>query len=506
MPALEHKEKVNQFVTIGVQYKHGGYKTLDIANKGKWSARIKYPNRKPIIRSLGIPYKNGSDFNKRLAVEAAEKLALELYEKARHIDPSEPTSFRLLATQWINEAEVKAEANENLLAKGLPAQHEVKGGRGYWTPILVKQNEILLRKYILPFFKTLDRGWNEADVTTIRPQELDGITEWIFNNPSPEMIKKGRPVSPSLVLKAITVVRHVYRYAYEKNIVSQIPQIQRPKRQLKERVRREITDKEYEIMVAWTRNKYQDDSYLGEVQYKDLDGVIWREKVTTYRDYQYLFHLFLLILANCGIRPPTGNTPNTWIKWSHYSHDKKTGITTLHRPDEKNHDYKALILKSAVPYWEALRKFQKDRKMYHPDGYVFAHPYTFDKKKGGWKKGDPIKSFAGQWRRMCKELNELYPDSGFNCENGVPQSQRITPSSLRSFFITKRLQEGDANIEKLAFATGTNHDVIMEHYFKFATEKEYDKLTKGTYTRAANLVPEYNENGYYIGHKQAEEE
>lgn len=52
------------------------------------------------------------------------------------------------------------------------------------------------------------------------------------------------------------------------------------------------------------------------------------------------------------------------------------------------------------------------------------------------------------------------------------------------------------------FATGTNYDVIMEHYFKFATEKEYDKLIKGGYERTQQSLPQYNQDGYYIGHEE----
>lgn len=501
MTSLAHKERVNQFVTIGVQYRHGGYKQAEFEGKGNWSARIKYPKRKPLIRSLGIPYRNGSEFHKKLAMDAAEKLALELYEKSRHVDPSTPTAFRILANQWLQSAFVFAEANEELKAKGLPERHEVRGGRGFWNALLVQQFEVLLRNYILPFMRTLDRGVDEADVTTIAPQDLDKITDYMLAHPSPELASLGKQPSPTTILKAITVIRHVYRYAYDKKLISSIPSIQRPKRQLKQRTRRPLSDEEYGLMISYTRNKYQDDSYLGEIHYQDADGMIWKEKVDKYRDYQYLFHLFLLVLANCGIRPPSGQVEHNLIRWSHYKSNPETGITTLYRPSEKNHEYNAVILPSAVVYWDALRKFQIDRNMYNPDGYVFAHPYDSIRKAGGWRKGDAIKSFRGQWNRMCSELGALYPSSGFNFDKGTPQSQRIVLSSLRSYFITKRLSEGDANIEKLAFATGTNYDVIMEHYFKFATEKEYKKLTNNTYQRDSSLKPKYNDDGYYIGHE-----
>ena len=500
MPKLHHQEKISPVITIGVQLRHDGYTHNKAEQTGNWSARIKYPKRTAFIRSLGIPYDGGNQENKNRAIIEAERLAMANFEKSQHTDPARPTAFRLLAYEWLRESESKMEHNESLKDKGLDPEYEIEGGKGYWTRPQYEQYARIIKDHAIPFFRFLKPGVDEACVITTRPQDLDRFEEFIRRNPTKRQQQIGRPVSPSTILKCISAVRHVYRYAYRQGIIDRIPEIKRPKAQLKARARAEIKDSEYKAMVKYTRAKYQDDSFLGSIKYTDGDGIEWDEKVTTYRDYQYLFHLWIMVIANCGIRPPTSGTEHTQIRWNHLKIDKKTGIATLRRPKEKNHDYTAVIMPSAVVYWEELRQFQKDRDIYREDGPVFAHPTSMNKKKGGWNKGDPISSFRNQWSRMLKDLGKQMPGSHFDADKSTPQSQKITPSSLRSWFITQRLRHGDVGVERLAGATGTNLDTILAHYYKFATEKEYDKLTKGGYERPKTQKV-IRKDGYYIGHE-----
>jgi len=499
MPKLHHQEKISSVVTIGVQLRHEGYTNNDKAQTGNWSARIKYPNRTAFIRSLGISYDGGNENNRLQAIKEAERLAMANYEKSLTTDPARPTSFRLLAREWLRESEKKMEANESLVAKGFDAEYEIEGGRGFWTRAQYEMYARMINKHALPFFAMLKPGVDEACVITTRPQDLDRLEDFIRRNPTDRQKEIGRPISPSTILKVISAVRHVYRYAYRQGLIERIPEIKRPKAQLKARARAEIEDHEYKAIVEYTRRKYQDEDFLGSIQYTDGDGIEWNEKVTVYRDYQYLFHLWIMVIANCGIRPPTSGTVHTQIRWDHLKIDDK-GRYTLRRPKEKNHDYTAVIMPSAVVYWEELRRFQKDRGIYRKEGPVFAHPTGMAKRKGGWAKGDAIDSFRNQWTRMCKDLGKQLPGSHFDSDTSTPQSQKITPSSLRSWFITQRLRAGDVGVERLAGATGTNLDTILAHYYKFATEKEYEKLTQGGYVRPESLKVK-RKDGYYIGHE-----
>ncbi len=495
MPKFHFQEKVNSNVKIGVQLRKA-YTPEELETKGKWSAIVRFTGMKePHIESLGIRYANGAETYKYLAKKKAEEIGMEVYQRNKKGDASEKAYIRILTAQWIEETRILAEANEDRKADGLPPIHEIKGGRGYWDKRTHGIYQRICDNYLYGFYKTLKTGRDEADIRTIAPQDLDKITRYVLENPSRELRLKGRDASPSLILKIITVLRHIYRYAYEKKLVDGIPAIQRPKSQMKERARRVLEDKDYQRIIEWTRERYQSDEGLGQFHYIDDDGNKIIERVDTYRDYQYLFHLWILVIANCGIRPPTSGTEHTMMKWSHYHYDKDRNMAVLDRPNEKGHSYKAAILPHAIPYWDALRKFQEDRGIYRPDGYVFAHPIGMEKRSRGWKKGEPIKNFRKQWKTMLEEL-------GLDAPSNALGKDRITPYSLRSYFITKRLEEGDVQIHKLANSTGTSYDVIMAHYYKFATEKEYANLVKGDYTRDTKLKPQYNKDGYYIGHTE----
>ncbi|MBJ40279.1 MAG: hypothetical protein CMD83_17775, partial [Gammaproteobacteria bacterium] len=241
-------------------------------------------------------------------------------------------------------------------------------------------------------------------------------------------------------------------------------------------------------MVEYTRKRYIDGG-IGRLTYikSGKDG-LQEYDVDTYKDYAYLFHLWILVLANTGIRPPSKGVEHTQIKWEHYIETEEGAV--LRRPSEKNHNYTAIVMPRATMYFDALRKFQEDKGIV--SDYVFAHSISGNKSSRNWEVGDPIGSFASQWRNMLKKLD-------LNAEKGAAQSQRLVPSALRSFFITHRLKDGNVNIEKLALSTGTSIVEILKHYYEFSTEAEYQGLIQGGFTSAEKNKPIYNEDGYYIG-------
>jgi len=484
MPKLHYKQRLTQNAEIGVLYKTGKF----AIGKGTWYARIKYPKRNATVRTLNIPYDNGNALNKKLAAQEAEKLALEQYEKSKTHELTSHSFIRMVYDRWIQDCRLKTKENEARKVEGNLPLHEVIGGRGYWTKKKLADAESHWNLYLEPFFEGMRTGYNEADIATLKPQKLDEITDYV---------RRIKPdIAPSTILKIITVIRHIYRRAYDEGIVSFIPSVRRPKRQMKERVRRELTDEEYERIVEYTRNKYQENEGMGSVTYKTKDGETKTDIVSTYRDYAYLFHLWILVIANSGIRPPTSGTEHTMMKWEHYSFDEETKIATLNRPDEKGHSYKAAVMYQAVDYWDALRKFQEDRGI--ESEYVFAHPISQYREKGAIEIGAPIKTFTAAWRKMLIALN-------LNSPPGTIQANRLTPYSLRSYYITKRIEQGEVPIETLAKSVGSNYDQLMMAYYKFSTEREHQKITRGGYKRSKELKAQYNDDGYYIGHYKAEE-
>lgn len=530
MPKLHYTEKLTEAITMGVQVGAG---TQDIENKGVYTVRLKYDGqKKALVKSTGVKYEGGSPRQKADAITQAHKLYAEYFQASQATDDlAKPSDITLLTMRFLREAERLADENER---RAIPI-HEVDGGRGYWDRGKVKSvtaicNNYLMStskndfngfwKYITPKTKRVTGRYSkELLIHNIAEQDLDLISEFMW--------KRKPDLSPSQILKVITLIRHIYRYAYNERIIKTIPTIRRPKRQTKERIRREITEEEFLKMVRYTRNSYikpirQSNikyveyeytseytplvndyntgklspiviSYRGENRYKTerIGNNLQSKSIDfdLYRDYRYLFHLWLMILSYSGIRPPTGGTEHTMPRWSHY-HEKESGAI-LQRLDEKNHTYDAAILPEGVEYFRALRKFQEERGIYRPDGYLFAHPMGAQRSKGAWERGDPIISFRKQWIKMLEEL-------GLDSDSSL-QRDRITPSALRSYYITMRLRHGKVDIHKLAKATGTSTEVVMMHYNKFSTEAELPELTKGGYYGEDKKGRYDPDTGYYTG-------
>ena len=159
-----------------------------------------------------------------------------------------------------------------------------------------------------------------------------------------------------------------------------------------------------------------------------------------------------------------------------------------------------------------------------PDGPVFAHPsdqfYTQDKtyeyeqpdgsiktvhrksEKSGtyrWRKGEAIRTFKNTWDKMTIEL-KINPEPIKGHRHA--QSERISPASLRAWFITQRLYAtGRLDIEKLARVTGTSVSQIDIRYARLDASLSYDYLTAGAYDDGD--AEEVYVDGMYLGTKDS---
>jgi hypothetical protein len=469
MPKLLHMERVTPNLTLGVQ------KVASEAGAGVWTSRIRFTGMSGYrFKSTKIPFDPSDKHNKM----DAQTIALQHLREAEDdhakgiASPGISLTLQSIATKYLDRVYEQGEANDDRIRQGKNPIHAVDGGRGYWSIDRFRKIQPIFLNHLFPFIKSL----KSPNISQITNRELDGLDEFMLNqNPD---------VSPSQRLKSITEIRHVYRFAKSKGWVDTIPIIKRPKPQTKERKRPRITEEMYLEMVRVTRSWYMDEKANPE-----------------YRDYHYLFHLWILILANTGIRPPTGNYDHTRIRWRDLDittrEDGKT-IATLARPSEKSHTYEAIVMPRSIRYWDALKTFQKQHGIYDAEnGYVFAHPRDRIDKNGNvsWLAGYPIKTFRGSWKRLQRDM-------GITPAKGAPQSQRIVPYSLRHYFITQRLVSDDnVRIEELAFATGTSVQMIMDIYYDLDIKKRYDSLTHGGFKDEHKAEPKYNDNGYYIGTK-----
>ena len=465
MPKLLHMERLTPNLTIGVQ------KALAEGGDGVWTSRIRFTGWSTYkYKTTKVPYDPTDKDNKTEAQQIAFSHLREAeddHEKGL-ISGGKSDRISKVAEAYLEQAYEQGEANDARTRSGKNPVYPVEGGRGYWSVDRYKKLQPIFLKHLYPFFRSL----GNPKIHTIANRQLDTLDKF--------MLDQNADLSPSQRLKVITELRHVYRYAKAQGFVDDVPSIKRPKAETKERKRPKVTEEMYLEMVRTTRSWY-----------------LAKDANPEYRDYHYLFHLWILILANTGIRPPTGNTEHTRIRWRDLDIDKREDgkiIATLKRPNEKAHSYEAIVMPRSIRYWEALKDFQIKHGIYDAEnGYVFAHPRDSINKYGEtrWKAGDPIKSFRGAWRRLLRDM-------GLTPEKGAPQSERIVPYSLRHFFITQRLLSDDSvRIEELAYATGTSVQMIMDIYYELDIKKRYDSLTHGGYSEddGEPLIID----GYYAG-------
>ena len=477
MPTLLHKEKLTANLYIGVQVGKG---TVDIDNNGVWTARIKFPGQAAKFKTTRVKYGGGNSELKKQAIRIAyELLSPETETVARGGNIHSRNYATYLLDLFRDDITAKADDNDRF-----GETHEVLGGRGLWNRRrLVKAlNQI---NYLYGFFKSLEpisasNGQSTArQIETITNKDFDKLDRWLQENQ--------KQLNVESRLHVITELRHFLHWCYDKDYIKSVPSIKRPSRGgvrgARARMRREIEPDDYRRMIKHTRDKYLEESDIFE----------------GYREYQYLFHLWILILANTGIRPPTSGQESTLIKWGHVDlSDKQTPI--LHRPDEKLHTYDAVIMPAAVIHFNSLRDFYENQRGMpcNDDDFVFRHTYDKVVRNTGkylQAKGDPIYSFRKQWVNMVEALGLA--------EKGARQSERVSPSSLRAWFITSRLYADDkVDILQLARATGTSVSEIETRYARLDTKRSYEWLTAGGYNTEGEAIYEtINGTKYYAGRK-----
>ena len=481
MPKLHNIEKLTPNLSIGVQVGKG---TQDIVSKGVWTARIKFSGQIAKFRSTKVKYGGGNEELKKQAIKRAYELLqpeTEVYASGGDINKVYYAKRLLLNWEDFVIASV-----EDFEAYGTTT--DIAGGRGHWTKpkwIKLKNNNI----YLNAFLRSLDTSREESRrIESITKREWDTYDNWLQRN-AIKYSPRRKALSVESRLRQITALRLFLSWCYEKEYIEDIPSIKRPSRGgvrgARERKRREILPEDYKNIVKYTREKYLEggDIYQG------------------YRDYQYLFHLWIMILANTGIRPPTGGTKHTLMKWGHVDFSDPERPLLL-RPDEKLHTYAAIIMPNAVTYINELRTFYEEQRGMPctKDDYIFRH--TCDRKTafGRWevRKGDPVYSFRGQWVNMVETLGLA--------KKGDLQSERVSPSSLRAWFITSRLYADErVDILQLARATGTSVGQIEERYARLDTRRSYDWLSAGGHLSEGERKYEIiNGTTYYVGHEKVE--
>lgn len=526
MPSLINSEKLNNYMVLGVQVgklnKGTGYAKLDgtTTNKGLgvWTVRIKFPKQSAIVRTTGVKYSGGEDINGK---REASRIAFDIFSTfseraARGLDVARVNYIHICVENYKKYIDESVDLNEAVQGNGTKPR-KILGGKSFWTRKIASQAKGIWSNYLDEFLLTLPKR-SKTDPSPILeqvdPRDLDTLDNFVVTK-KPQLSIESR-------LKVITEMRHFLHWAYKERIIDRVHAIARPERGgntgARERMRKEITPDMYREMVLYSRKRY-----------------MGNDIPQTEKDYAYIFHLWFLIMANCGIRVPSGGVDTTLVRWEHLKKTNYQGQEqwTLKRK-EKNIPYEAIILPPAYEYWTALEKFYKSLGMQTKKGYVFAHPHTeyktlrtnvpqyddrgnllrdennkiiykikktLDPDNLNKEKGAPIKSFKARFNTMCGtgEGGLGYNLSGTQ-DNRVSQSERVSPTSLRAWFITQRLYSSDdVKIEFLARACGTSIGQIEARYLRLDMSRSFDYLSAGAYdAQGKNAV---YENGYYIGRK-----
>ena len=517
MPALKYKEKLHDNLWIGVQVGKGvkgtgrttkGGDTVSVG-KGVWTAEIRFTGEPRVHKTTKIKYEPESEYSRQQAIKKAYEIFQPFAERAANNIPINAKYTVLhLAEKYLRDIEQQVKENENRIREGYEPTQKIDGGRTYWNEYSEKRTLSAWNNHIWKWVKSLKPSRNEAGklIQEFTQRDADAFDDWLKKN-SPTL-------SPESRLKYGTEVNHFISWAYEERYINTKFKVARTSRggvpEARKRMRKEITEDMYTDMMRWIKNRIQD-----------------KERPLHYRQYNYLFYSWFILCANTGIRPPSGTRDHTIMYWGDLKIDgdfEKSPL--LHRPNEKGHDYEAIIMPRAAKQIRRLKKFYEELGVSTSDEKpVFQHiqdqKFTYSKKydyerdngktatitressKYGqyrWRKGDPIKSFKGTWDKMCEEIGANPPRG--TSTNRTPQSQRVSPSSLRAWFITQRLySSGKIEIEKLSRVTGTSINQIEIRYARLDAARSYDVLSAGGYDDGD--AEEVYVDGMYIGTKDS---
>jgi integrase len=182
------------------------------------------------------------------------------------------------------------------------------------------------------------------------------------------------------------------------------------------------------------------------------------------------------------VRPSSGWTDRTLLRWSDIeiiNEGTDSELWFINRT-EKTQDFgddpaKYIIQKPVIPDLKRLKLLYKERGISDPE-FIFCHT-----KNGarGAAQGEVIKSFRRQWENLLTQIGIPNPKH-------APQSERLSPYSIRGFYITMRLRYGKMNIDQIASACNTSAAMVRRIYRDWDIEQETESLTKG--------IPNYDES------------
>lgn len=437
MPKLTHEETIDRGLKIGVH------------KNGVWYARIyaydpttgKDPTQ---YKSTKIKYEDGRTANKN----KARRIALQLAEEAKarinnSENPFKTYTAKEIANEWCNLVCKLAKENEERIAANKKPIHEIYGGKSgnYWRDHRIH--------HVLRINEILGGFWD-----SLRTKNIEKITQKDLNT-FVDWVKKDYDFSPSYQTRMITQIRMIWRYAFEKDLVSFIPSPKRPAENLKASSRRDLQPEEYERMLNYAKERAE----------KEGTAISRRDK--------YLqFYCWLVILGSTGTRPPS--SLKNAILWEQYQPPEKgEELGYLTRREKNPKPYTTIVLPEGVKAFETLQDLYKKRGI-SKTKYVFAHTTDREDSAGasGYVRGEAIITFKKQFQTM---LNRL----GLSSPIGAPQKDRLSPYTLRGRFITYCMENfPQIRTEEIAEMTGTSVRMLEQTYFDHSTKRTAGRIAQ----------------------------
>ena len=413
MPKLNHSEIIAKGLRMGTRtYQSGERYYAQITLRGSETNTCR-----AIVGSKGdnIYYENGSKKNRDRAKRYAYELQYQVNKRYQIDGTTKVTYLHKIAKEYLIIAKKQMEESETT-----KKPIKIDGGSGNWSNRHLSMTRLAIKKYIIPYFS---KYHSRTPIDEITDGNIENFVSW---RDKTARRKYKQNYTASTLNKHNNVLRHVFKFAQRRKIVSNIPTIKSYSNDLA-RKREGLDKKELDLLIK-----------LAEQEAREYENDLDIPSYKTLHIYRQYFLHFIRLLAMSGIRP-NSNIKNKDIAYT------EEGNLTIKR-SEKNLPTRIAIFKNEfIPIHEEFIKFKEDMGIScKKNDWYFTHPNQVKNAQGR------VKSFHRQWNRVVKSNKKL---------------QGKVFYSLRHYYITKAIYD-NIPINAIASQCGTSPEMISKTYFQ----------------------------------------
>ena len=413
MPKLNHSEIIAKGLRMGTRtYQSGERYYAQITLRGSETNTCR-----AIVGSKGdnIYYENGSKKNRDRAKRYAYELQYQVNKRYQIDGTTKVTYLHKIAKEYLIIAKKQMEESETT-----KKPIKIDGGSGNWSNRHLSMTRLAIKKYIIPYFS---KYHSRTPIDEITDGNIENFVSW---RDKTARRKYKQNYTASTLNKHNNILRHLFKFAQRRKIVSNIPTIKSYSNDLA-RKREGLDKKELDLLIK-----------LAEQEAREYENDLDIPSYKTLHIYRQYFLHFIRLLAMSGIRP-NSNIKNKDIAYT------EEGNLTIKR-SEKNLPTRIAIFKNEfIPIHEEFIKFKEEMGIScKKNDWYFAHPNQVKNAKGR------VKSFRRQWKRCVKSNDKL--------KNKVPYS-------LRHYYITKAIYD-NIPINAISSQCGTSPEMISKTYFQ----------------------------------------